>query len=160
MSVAGIQETKWFGVDVWPADGYTFLHSGRPLPRDGESAARNEGVGIALNEKATAAWKEAGEAWEAVSSGIVTARLKIASQGQRRPGGSREITSTYVTVVSVYAPTAKAPPGVKQKFSADQDTLDTVWRAGEEETLPWHEEEVAGCSVFRSTGHWDQGCMV
>ena len=28
VSVAGIQETKWFGMDVWPADGYTFLHSG------------------------------------------------------------------------------------------------------------------------------------
>ena len=29
VSVAGIQETKWFGKDVWPATGgYTFLHSG------------------------------------------------------------------------------------------------------------------------------------
>ena len=26
--VGGIQETKWFGVDVWPAaNGYTLLHS-------------------------------------------------------------------------------------------------------------------------------------
>ena len=33
VSVAGVQESKWFGKDVWPAaDGYTFLHSGRPLP--------------------------------------------------------------------------------------------------------------------------------
>ena len=69
-SVAGIQETtcKWFGMDAWPADGYTFLHSGQPLPRDDGSATRNEGVGIALDEKATTAWKEAGEVWEAVSS--------------------------------------------------------------------------------------------
>ena len=35
MSVAGIQETKWFGKDVWQADGYTFLHSGRPLCEEG-----------------------------------------------------------------------------------------------------------------------------
>ena len=28
VSVAGIQETKWFGRDVWTAGGYTFLHSG------------------------------------------------------------------------------------------------------------------------------------
>ena len=65
VSIAGIQETKWFGNDVWPADGYTFLHSGRPLPSDQERAARNEGVGIALDKKATAAWKNAGEVWEA-----------------------------------------------------------------------------------------------
>ena len=59
VSIAGIQETKWFGNDVWPADGYTFLHSGRPLPSDQERAATNEGVGIALDKKATAAWKNA-----------------------------------------------------------------------------------------------------
>ena len=33
VSVAGVQETRWFGEDVWPAiGGFTFLHSGRPLP--------------------------------------------------------------------------------------------------------------------------------
>ena len=40
VSITGIQETKWFGNDVWPADGYTFLHSGCPLPSDQERAAR------------------------------------------------------------------------------------------------------------------------
>lgn len=44
VSVAAIQETKWFGKDVWQADGHTFLHSGRPLPSDGEPAVRNEGL--------------------------------------------------------------------------------------------------------------------
>ncbi len=86
MSVAGIQETKWFGKDVWPADGYTSLHPGRLLPSDGEKATRSEGVGVALDERATAAWREAGEVWEAVSSHIVSARLKLARPGQRRPG--------------------------------------------------------------------------
>jgi len=29
ISGAGVQETKWFGADVWPAaDGYIMLHSG------------------------------------------------------------------------------------------------------------------------------------
>ena len=37
-----------------------FLHSGRPLPGDQERASKNEGVGIALDEKATVAWKNAG----------------------------------------------------------------------------------------------------
>ena len=49
VSVAGIQETKWFGKDVWPVGRYTFLHSGSPLPGDQERASRNEGVGIALD---------------------------------------------------------------------------------------------------------------
>ena len=127
VSVAGIQETKWFGRDVWTAGGYTFLHSGRPLPSDDDNAVRNEGVGIALDRKATEAWKAAGEKWEAISSRIVLTRLKLAGRGQRQPGGSRERSSTSVTVVSVYAPTAKAPPGVKQQFNEDlQSSLDKV----------------------------------
>ena len=105
VSVAAIQETKWFGKDVWQADGHTFLHSGRPLPKDGEPV-RNEGVCILLDERATAAWKEAGEIWNAVSSRVVTARLKLVGAGQRKPGGSREKKNTYLSVVCVYAPTA------------------------------------------------------
>ena len=94
---------------------------------DHENAIRREGVGIALDEKATAAWRAAGEAWEAVSSRIVTARLKLARRGQRIPGGSRETHDTFVTVTSAYAPTAKAPPHVKQQFVGDlQNTVDKV----------------------------------
>jgi len=59
--VAGIQETKWFGKDVWNADGYTLLQSGCTLPGDGEPLIRNECVGIVLDQSATAAWKNAGE---------------------------------------------------------------------------------------------------
>ena len=47
--MAGIQETKWFGKDVWPtADGCTFLHSGSPLPEGNEVASRGEGVGLIM----------------------------------------------------------------------------------------------------------------
>ena len=127
VSIAGIQESKWFGSNVWPADGYTFLHSGRPLPGVDERATRNEGVGIALDEKATVAWKNAGEAWEAVSSRIVMARLMWAGTGKRKRSGSGKAVSTFVSVVCAYAPTAKATPGVKLKFYTDlQDTIDKV----------------------------------
>jgi hypothetical protein len=61
VSVGAIQETKWYGRDVWHAEGYTFLPSGRPLPSGDENAIRKEGVGIALDEKATAAWNVAGQ---------------------------------------------------------------------------------------------------
>ena len=122
-----MQETKWFGSDMWQADGYTLLHSGRSLPGDVENAVRKEGVGILLDERAANAWRAAGEAWEAVSSRIVAARLKITCAGQRIPGGSRETSNTFATVISVYAPTAKAPSHVKQQFSGDlQRTVDKI----------------------------------
>ena len=60
-AVAGIQQTKWFGKDVWDAEGYTFLHSGQPLPDQRDRAVRNDGVEIVLDAKATTSWKEAGE---------------------------------------------------------------------------------------------------
>lgn len=124
VSVAGIQESKWFGSDVWNAGEYIFLHSGRPLPSANESAVRNEGVGIALDKVATEAWKSAGEVWEAVSSRIVMARLKWLGSEKRRQHGKR---ATYVSVVCAYAPTAKAPPGIKEKFYSDlQDTIDKI----------------------------------
>ena len=55
------------------------------------------------------------------------ARLKVVRCGQRRPGGSRQTRSVYMSVVSAYAPTAKAPPGVKERFENKlQDTLDRI----------------------------------
>ena len=51
VAVAGIQETKWFGSDVWNADGYTLLHSGCPLPEESDPQVRNEGVGILLDKE-------------------------------------------------------------------------------------------------------------
>ena len=60
VAVAGIQETKWLEQDVWNADGYTLLHSGRTLCSDGEPL-RNEGVGIVLDQSATATCKNVGE---------------------------------------------------------------------------------------------------
>ena len=124
VSVAGIQESKWFGSDVWRAGEYTFLHSGRPLPSDSDRATRNEGVGIALDEKASAAWRNAGEQWEAVSSRLVTARLRWS---WRSASERRKSESVYLTVVCAYAPTAKAPPSIKEKFYTElQDTIDKV----------------------------------
>ena len=49
----------WCG--FWSAaEGFTFLCSGRPLPGDANSV-RYEGVDILLDERATEAWREAGE---------------------------------------------------------------------------------------------------
>ena len=84
-------------------------------------------MGILLDEKATAAWRQGGEVWEAVSSRVVMARLKWIGRGQRRCGGSRESSDVFVSVLCTYAPTARAPPAVKARFSSKlQDTLDRV----------------------------------
>lgn len=37
VAIAGIQETKWFGKDIWTTDGYTLLHSRSPLPDENKS---------------------------------------------------------------------------------------------------------------------------
>ena len=65
--------------------------------------------------------------WEAISSRVVTARLKAMGRGQRRPGGARTMRNSFISVISAYAPTARAPPGIKSKFMEElQDVLDKV----------------------------------
>ena len=85
VSVAAIQETKINGSGKM-CGRLRSTHSGRPLPDGNGPAVRNEGVGIALDKRATAAWKAGGEVWEPVSSRIVTARLKAVSARKRRRG--------------------------------------------------------------------------
>ena len=41
VAIAGIQETKWFGKDVWNANGFIPLHSERPVPDESEPQVRN-----------------------------------------------------------------------------------------------------------------------
>ena len=66
------------------------LHSGRPLIEHGDVATRNEGVGILLDERTSAAWRRGGEVWKAMRSRIVMARLKQIVNGQRKSGSSRK----------------------------------------------------------------------
>ena len=94
------------------------------LPADDDIAIRREGVGILLDGRATAAWRAVGEMSTAVSSRIVTARLKLASAGQQLGGGLRRSSDVYLTVVSVYAPTFHAPGDIVKRFYDElQDTL-------------------------------------
>ena len=96
-----------------------FLHSGRLLPSSEEAAQCGEGVGILLSPEGVNAWHAAGDAWSAVSSRIVTARLKLASVGMRQAGGGRCSSDIYLTVISAYAPTFRAPSHIKEAFWND-----------------------------------------
>ena len=99
---------------------YVYVWSGRPAPPSDDAVARRKGVGLALDVRATAAWRMAGEVWKPVSSRVIMARLKRV-QCQRRSNVS------FVTIVCAYAPTAKAPPAVRSQFLEQlQDTLDDV----------------------------------
>ena len=85
---------------------------------------RNQGVGIVLDPAMATSWRESGEVWKAVSSRIVSARLKLPAitpqDGKRSP-------CMHVTIVSVYAPTFRSPDKLKEEFFADlQHTLDAI----------------------------------
>ena len=68
--------------------------------------------------------ENAGEVWEAVSSRIISARLKWVHTGKKKGGWSGKASGTYVSVVCAYEPTAKAPSSIKLKFYDDlQDTI-------------------------------------
>ena len=126
VAVAGIQETKWFGKDVWTSEDCVFLHSGRPLPAEGDPARRNEGVGIWLNKEMSDAWRRGGERWNPVSSRIMSARLMLGARGDKLRSGKRN-SDLYLSVLSVYAPTNKATFSVKNKFLNDlQNVIDGV----------------------------------
>ena len=95
--MAGIQETRWYGKDVWPATAScTFLHSGRPLPEEDAVAYRGEGVGILLDNVAPKAWKQGGEVWKAVSSRIVMAKLHWAGHGSKHHSHKRSVLNVTV----------------------------------------------------------------
>lgn len=127
MNITGISETKWFGQAVYNVEGYTILHSGWPIPGEAQAVERNEGVGLVLDPQMTIAWRNTGESWKAVSSRIVTARLKFARQDESRSGRRINNGPSYVTVISVYAPTHRATPEKKEDFYADlQETTDRV----------------------------------
>jgi len=62
-----------------------------------------------------------------VSSRIVHARLKLASAGQRLPGGLRHSSDVFVSVVCVYAPTARTPGDMVKRFYDElQDVLNSI----------------------------------
>ena len=128
VQLAGISETKWCGESTYHVDGYTILHSGRPVP-DESPMRRSEGVGVVMDPKMTTAWKEAGEVWKAVSSRIICARLKMCSyEVNTTHKKRRRKIPAFVTLVSyIYASTFRVSAEEKEKVFADlQVTLDVV----------------------------------
>ena len=59
-------------VEVWKSDGYTFLHFGRSLP--------SEELGIMLDGRVSAAWKELGRSGKLLAPGWLLP--KVVSRGE------------------------------------------------------------------------------
>ena len=87
----------------WKGTPYSILDM-HPIAGESQTAKQNEGVGIILDPQMTTAWKEAGKIWKAVSSWIVTARIKIARQDGAMPDRWSSRGALFINVISVYVP--------------------------------------------------------
>ena len=93
---------------MYENDGYIMLHSGRPVPSDGEATERNEGVGIALDPIMTVALRHYMET-SLFETDISSMKLNRAS-GRSLP--------VYVTIISANAPTNRLTQEKKYEFYA------------------------------------------
>ena len=81
MSVAALQETKWFGSTICSIGSSVVLTAGKDVPEVGQVRQRGgEGVAIVLSGKAVNAWKAGGSQWKAwLSFRLITATLEVGS---------------------------------------------------------------------------------
>ena len=82
MKVTALQETKWFGSEVYRVAGNVVLTSGREKPAQGDTVKRGEGVAIVLTDWEIDAWKAAGRQWKAWSSRAVSTGLHLGGRSR------------------------------------------------------------------------------
>ena len=58
--VGSLQETKWFGDNVYEVHGSVVVTAGIPTPADGEPIQQGEGIALVLMGSALAAWRHGG----------------------------------------------------------------------------------------------------
>ena len=112
MKVAALQETKWFGSEVYQVGGSVVLTAGRERPSEGDDMQRGEGVAIVLLGPAIDAWKRTGKQWKAWGPRAVSACLQV---GER--------IKTKLHMVLYYAPTRAASRQVKDAFYQDLESI-------------------------------------
>ena len=107
VKVVTLQETLFFGNEVYNVGDSVVLTAGRPPPPAlGESVKSGQGVAIVL--LGPAAWRAAGEQWKAQSSRLVSTKLKT---------GNRTVDQLHV--LSCYTPTQAASREKKNEFFRD-----------------------------------------
>ena len=76
IEVAGLQETLWFGRDIFSVADSMVLTSGKKLPGPDEEFRRGGGVAIVLRGRALSAWRSGGSQWRPISSRLAVAQLQ------------------------------------------------------------------------------------
>ena len=82
--VVALQETEWFGCEVYEVNGSVVLTASRTTPAQGEPVQRGEGVALVLRGLALDAWKKGGKQWKAWSSRCVSACLLMPGSRRRK----------------------------------------------------------------------------
>ena len=78
-----MQETHWFGQQIYEVDGGAVLTSGRQVPGKGKSSRRGEGVAVILNGMALRAWCNGGGQYSAINSRLMVVCLTFDLTGER-----------------------------------------------------------------------------
>ena len=81
--VGALQETRWFGREVYRVRESVVLTAGRDVPGGDEVRRRGEGVATVLSGEAVR-WKEGGSRWKDWSSKLVSATLKVGNGSRDR----------------------------------------------------------------------------
>ena len=115
IKVAALQETKWFGRNVYVVGESVVLTAGRKTPQRNESRQRGEEVAIVLSKEAATVWRAGGEQWSAWGSRIVKVSL-----------GSGKGSLSRIHILSCYAPTFAASREDELFFNNLQQALDEV----------------------------------
>ena len=104
INVAALQETKWFGEEVYKVGGSIVISAGRPIPQGDQSRQRGEGVAIVLCGPAIDAWRHGGDqrkSWGSrllkvtLDTGQKAGRLHVLSCYAPTYGSSREAKTTF-----------------------------------------------------------------
>ena len=106
--VAALQETKWFGDNVYAVGKSIVLTAGRPVPGNDDARQRGEGVALVLSGPAISGWKAGGSRWKAWSSRLLSISIKIGDSPH-----------DILHILSCYAPTFAATRVEKDKFYDD-----------------------------------------
>ena len=75
INVVALQETKWFGNEVYRVGKSVILTAGKEIPVAGEYVLKGEGVALVVGEKAV-------RAWEIVESIEPMADLSVSAAGE------------------------------------------------------------------------------
>ena len=76
VTVGALQETEWFGDDVYQVNGSSVLTADRAAPTHGESVQRGESVALVIRSLAVDAWKRGGRHWKLCCNCLTITKTK------------------------------------------------------------------------------------